>query len=83
MPPGELVSPVGPGILSAVHIILFNVKYSISPFGHDITSGHHIVQCRVPGEVKFKFKFKNILFGINTKAHTLTNGESETQQGFI
>ena len=32
---------------------------------------------------KFKFKFKNILFGINTKSHTLTNGESETQQGFI
>ena len=30
-----------------------------------------------------KFKFKNILFDINTKAHTLTNGESETQQGFI
>ena len=29
------------------------------------------------------FKFKNILFGINTKSHTLTNGESETQQGFI
>ena len=34
-------------------------------------------------QIQIQFKFKNILFGINTKAHTLTNGESETQQGFI
>ena len=28
-------------------------------------------------------KFKNSLLGIGTRAHTLTNGEFENQQGFI